>query len=432
MKKHLLLIPFTLLVVSNLMAQEITKQSILNDLKAEALQADNNKDQLLTSTGFNILMQKKSLNYLTGISDLSLAKVYATYGTDNDKLTLGFNIPAKNPSTNRLAFIINPIVEADLKNNFSILYKDKKAKNNVRAGLKATYLFPFSTMNFVPAEDKKAYKVLRAKKFAAIEARLNSESNNETSVTLLDGSDVKPDVKSSTIGEMKEKERQAFEEMGNAETDYLEKEKSYTWLQTAWISAWGFLPVMEQHKLTSPNNLELFENRKFNLWEINLHGTYLADFANKGTFYLSGWVKNFNNNSANADLMTPVDYGQYSQFPGSNPMNFALLETNKAFIGDYKEFRTTNTNLQLVYMTAFDKILIKPGLSFRYEKNWGDYDPINLRFGLPLSIQGKEKPFNIEVQYRINDISNYKNIADHSPTKIIGVSFGLPITLLYK
>ncbi len=436
----------TILTIVILFATEsfsqVTNQSILDSIKKEIIITDTTSERLLTPTGFNVFIQKKTLNYLTGVSDLSLSKFYSTYTTDDDKLNFGFNIPVINSNSRRLILVINPLLEAEVKKNFATLYKDGEWKNNIRSGLKVTYLFPFSTMNFFGTESendrKDDFKILRTKKYYELERKLREETSAKTTKVALvryptsAPDSVLPTDQPISVRKMKKKRNESFESIGIAEADYLEKERAFTWLKTAWISAWTLFPVTKSERYISPNNTQSFQKTKFDLWDINFQITYLVENKKFGTLYFSPWIKYFQNNSANADLMTPVDYQQYSQFPGANPQNLAILETNKAYIGIYKDFMTTNLNLQLVYITPFQNILIKPGISFRYEINWGDYSPSNLRFGLPLSIQGKDKPINVEFQYRINDINNYKSLAEHKPTKTVGISLGLPISLLYK
>lgn len=430
-----------ILIISFLFLNETFSQSynqvILNELKTDISKTDSDSNKLITNTGFNVFMQRKAMNYLTGISDLSLAKFYSSYSTDNDRLNFGFNIPFSNPYTQRLAFIFNPILEADVKNSFSTLYKDGKWKNNIRGGFKLTYLLPFSTMNFWSNSSKmsrkKDLKILRTNKFNEIDKKMTEEfTTKNTKVTLLDGSTEVPTSNPVTDKAIQKKRNESFEIVGIAEADYLEKERAFTWMQTGWFSAWTMFPITEAEKYISIDNSQPFQSTKFKQWEINFQFTYLLESSKIGSFFISPWLKHFQNNSANADLMTNVDYNKYSQFPGSNPINLALLETNQAYIGSYKEFMTTNFNLQFVYITPLQNTLLKPGFSFRYEKNWGDFSPTNLRFGLPFSIQGKEKPINIEIQYRINDIGNYKSVADHKPTETVGLSLGFPFALFYK
>ncbi|MBS1949590.1 MAG: hypothetical protein JST37_01165 [Bacteroidetes bacterium] len=415
---------------------QITNTTILSDLKSEISTADGSTDMILSNSGFNILMQKKTINYLTGVSDLSLAKFYAAYTTDNDKLNLGFNIPAKNPYTKRLAFIINPIIEADVKSNFATLYKDDKWKNNIRGGLKITYLFPWSTLNFYTGEKTSRVndlKILRTKKYEELKKKLNQEDADKTAqVNLISGSQVTAATPDISQRRYKKKKNETFEEVGKAEAEYIDKEGAYSWLSTGWVSIWGFTPLSKTEQYITPDASQPFTKTKFNLWELNLQANYIFDHSKAGTIYLSTWVKRFQNNSANASLMQNVDYGQYSQLPGANPINLALIETNKAYIGTYSEFMTTNFNFQVAYIVPWRNTLIKPGLSFRYEKNWGDYSPTNLRFGLPFNIQGKDKPINVELQYRLNDINNFKKVATHEVSKSLGISLGFPVALLYK
>lgn len=420
----------------NLAFSQIDNTKILKELKDEIISADQSSDMILSNTGFNILMQRKTINYLTGVSDLSLAKFYAAYTTENDKLNLGFNIPAKNPYTQRLAFIINPIIEADVKSNFATFYKDGEWKNNIRGGLKITYLFPWSTLNFYTNQESARsndLKILRTKKYKEIEKKLAQEDKDKTDKTdLISGVSVTATTPDISQRRWKKKLNDTFEEVGKAEAEYIDKEGAYAWLTTGWVSVWGFTPLSRTEQYITPDVSQPFTKTKFNLWELNFQLNYIFDHSKAGTFYVSTWVKRFQNNSANASLMQNVDYGQYSQLPGANPVNLALIETNKAYIGNYAEFMTTNFNFQIAYLAPWRNTLIKPGLSFRYEKNWGDFSPANIRFGLPFNIQGKDKPINIELQYRLNDISNFKKVADHEVSKSVGISLGFPVALLYK
>lgn len=416
------------LLITIVLRSQITPNSIKYDLEHEIAVVDTDQKKLLTKVGLNVLLQKRVINYLTGVSDLSLAKFYASYTADNDRFNIGFNIPVQKYYSQRISFIINPIIEADVKSNFATLYKDDKWKNNIRGGLKLTWLPGKGKIKFNnDANTLVPLRILRSKKYEAAEKELNAYSTN---VTLADGSVVTPIMPSAK--KLKKKKQELYADLGKAEAEHAEKEGSYTKMRTYWFSLWAYAPLTKTDQYIAKDASQIFTKVQYHLWEVNLQGTYLYERRKYGTVYGSVWVKHYQNNSANASLMTNVDYGQYSQFPGTNPINLALLETSKAYIGDYKEFLTTNLNVQLVYFFPLYNSWIKPGISFRYEKNWGDYSPSDLRFGLPIAIQGKEKPINIELQYRLNDIANYKNDPEHEIKKTIGVSLGFPIALLYK
>lgn len=438
MKTTSLLFLALLASIVQVSAQTITNKTILTGLENELTATENDAGMLISNTGLNVFLQRKTLNYLTGVSDLSLAKFYASLSTESDRLNIGFNIPVKY-SDNSLMLLLNPIIESDIKNGFSTLYKDDEWRGTVRAGMKITYLFPWGTMNFLPEINngvnikKNNLNLLRKKKYDEIAKALKDEDSALiTPVKTFSGTTTTPISDQLTDRQLRVKERKQYEVIGIAEADYIEKHKSYTWMQTSWLAVWGFTPVTEANKYISPNYSTAFAKTKFKLWELNLQYTHLFQNSRLGTFFISPWLKRFQNNSANADLMESVDYGQYSQIPGTAQTNLALIETNSAFVGDYKEFMTTNFNMQAVYIFPLTETLLKPGISVRYEKNWGTYSPENLRFGIPIAIQGKSTPINVEFQYRINDISNYRSVANHSPKETFGVSVGLPFALLYK
>ncbi len=232
--------------------------------------------------------------------------------------------------------------------------------------------------------------------------------------------------------QLRKKERELFEKIGIAEADYMAQERAYSRFRTSWLSIWGFAPLSRSEYYISPGRPQAFAKQRYKLWEANIQYTHLHDWEKAGTFYWSGWIKTAQNNSANAELMTGVDFNQYNSFPvQGDTLNYAQIATNKAFTGAYDEFMTTSLYLQSVYFPPV-QWTIKPGLSIRYEKNWGDWSPVNWRLGIPVTIQGKDKPINIELQYRLSDVGNYRNKEDHKIKRTLGVSLGFPIVLLYK
>jgi len=113
-----------LLLASGISASgQITNKSILLGLETELIATEKKSDMLITPTGLNVFLQRKTLSYLTGVSDLSLAKFYASVSTENEKLNLGFNIAVKYADNS-----LNPVSEADTKNSFSTLNKNDKER----------------------------------------------------------------------------------------------------------------------------------------------------------------------------------------------------------------------------------------------------------------------------------------------------------------
>jgi len=438
-------------------------------------------NKLVSAKGFNLFLQKKMSIYLTGSSEISLSQLYATYSTNNDKLTFGLNFKRISNDDGRLKYLFNPLLETDVKNNFATLYKKEEWQSNIRGGFKFSYFFSSSTINFYgidnPNDQKSKMMKKRNEALIAIsesidKTRINySRSNNpellHNQKKLLENFKKKKEYISNKeqktvddIEEIKiiEKSISRLESLindnANAEVDYkklmeeyedkiadaelaaLYEKNSYTWFQTSWLSVWGFVPLTERKTFVAQNNTQSFVQRKQNLWDANLQWNYLTE-SQKRSFYIAIGYKAFQNNSALADLMTSVDYYQYSQFPNTTVSNLAVLKNYKAFIGDYKDFVTNNLNLQLV-LSLSDKRLkggerfITPGVSARLEQNFGEYSARNLAFGLPLRFKGENKAVNIEPQIRLNNTNNYEDKIDYKVQPTFGVSVGLPFTALFK
>lgn len=134
-----------------------------------------------------------------------------------------------------------------------------------------------------------------------------------------------------------------------------------------------------------------------------------------------------------------MDYYQYYQFPQTSTTvsNLALIENNKAYIGDFKEFVSNNFNIQLVVGGSNTNALGKErlctlGFSIYFEKNLGEYRATNLRIGVPLRFRGSSTPINLEPQMKLNDIDNYSSKSDYKVQPTIGINVGVPIAALFK
>lgn len=462
----------------NAQTKVTTYDELLTKVQDVAVNTDKiPEDILVTGRGFNMFIQKKISTYLTGSSEISLSKLYATYSSESDKLTFGFN-KATFDDNKRLVSLFNPMLETNIKNSFATLYKKGKWQSDIRIGFKYSYLLPFSTINFYGlnnasdqkskmikkrnvatqaildkiAKEKAAYNVAGnatlTKSQAALKAPLVQElqtlqqkvalTSTETSrVAELQAMIGRIDALTAKEPVKYDKKLEEYEdEIAKAEVDALYEKDTYTWSQTSWISFWGFYPLTEKKNYIAETNTQKFAEQKFKPWELNAQFNYLRE-GQIGSAFIAVGYKLFQNNSALADLMTSVDYNQYLQFPGIDTLNAAILETNKAFIGKYKEFVTNNINIQLVLSLPDKKKdggekLITPGISIRFEKNTGDFSANNWRFGLPLRFKGKEKAVNIEPQVRLNNTNNYSNKPDYKVQPVFGINVGLPFTALFK
>lgn len=448
--------------------------NLKKDLKNYVSETDLTfNNSLVTDRAFNLFLQKKTSYYLSGVSEINLSRYYATYSSDNDKFNFGVNFK-NDEKDKKLKWLLTPLLESNIKKNFTTLYKKGEWQSDIRFGAKFT-LFKWGKITYKGMDLKSNQEtnliIVRNLELAKILKKIESdevvrtEKINTSSQQIYSNIEELKKIANSKPDEVYKKTKKYLDSLtrnGNTELDLLInteadklstledyktqistaeverlfKRDSYTCFQNYWFSVWGFVPLTERKTYIAVNNTVNFEKERLKLWELNLQGNGIWESNNKFSLYASlGW-KIFQNNSAIADLMTSVDYYQYSQFPETTKSNLAVLDNNKAYIGEYKEFVTNNFNLQCVLsLSNTDKNgkekLVTPGISAYIEKNVGDFSATNLRFGVPLRFRGKSTPINIEPQIILKDITNYSNKEEkEKPT--IGINVGIPFTALFK
>lgn len=452
--------------------------------------------RLVSGQGFNVFMQRKISYYLTGSSEISISKAFATYSSEDDKLTFGINIKDIRKDR-RLRSLFNPLLEAGIKEGFSTFYKKGEWQSDIRMGFKYVYFSGNSTINFYGMEHlknqqsemirkrgEKGQEILKKIKkdreawLEAPDSLIIKSRDSLTAIYTKEREQTEIAIKKLNENNLTKKQRKKKEklqkdlkdfnaviaaarvltvkdstdlikniraqldeykqEIAEMEADALYKEHLYTWSRTSWVAIWGFYPLTESEHYMATDQTTPFANKLFNPWEINLQANSLWDNS-YGALYLALGGKVFQNNSALADLMNSVDYNQYVQFPGTDTLNSAIIESDKAFMGAYKEFTSTNLNIQVVLSLSDEKKeggarFCTPALSIRFEQNFGDYSATNLRFGIPLKFRGedKDKAVNVEPQIRLNDVANYSGKKNYKIQPIIGISVGLPFAALFK
>lgn len=468
------------------------KKNLENYVNTTDLKFEN---QLVSDEAYNLFQQKKTSYYLTGASEVSLSKVYATYSSEQDKFNFGVNfkvgykekdLDKADRSKNQLQWLFTPLMESNIKKSFTTLYEKGKWNSDIRVGGKINYFFKGKlnypgmdisnkdqTGNIIYSHQETNLIIIRNLKLAKILKSIDSlemvKAESEKSAQSVVGQRLEslkkiasnnPEddryVRTKSYLEMitsnenmvlnqlidknldKPKSLDDYKnQIADAEVNELYKANSYNCFRNYWISIWGFYPITEEDTYISTGTSQNFTAQKLKLWEVNAQGNMIFEKNNKFSFYGALGFKVFSNNSAISNSMTLVDYYQYEQYAPTAYNNLAVIENNKAYIGTFEEFTTTNMNLLLVLSlpntnSAGKERFLTPGISLFTEKNIGQFHAMNLRVGIPLRFRGKSTPINIEPQIILRDINNYSKKTDYSLKPVIGINVGLPFTALYK
>jgi len=114
---------------------------------------------------------------------------------------------------------------------------------------------------------------------------------------------------------------------------------------------------------------------------------------------------------------------------GRDTLHLAELESDKAYIGNYETYITPSLKGRLVYFPPDSHV----GVSFLLEQNFGSYNLLNGRLGIPVVlINSKKLPAaNFEFYVLFFDMSNkIVSSKKYGNTTSIGLHIGIPFSRL--
>ncbi|WP_282123597.1 hypothetical protein [Algibacter mikhailovii] len=192
-----------------------------------------------------------------------------------------------------------------------------------------------------------------------------------------------------------DKYEEIYSKMAEEEIAFIRKEKLYNFLWDHYVTFEALLPVTERsYNLLPDVNQSSATTETFMPWKTLLGYTSFWKRGNEQIIYLSAFGSVFNNNNAEIEKLDKFNLQQPN---ASN--NDVIEKTTEVFIGDFEQFVTTNIKIEgVTYFLRKGSI----GLSGALEQNFGEYDALNWKLGVPFSLKDKKgKPtVNFELQWK--------------------------------
>ncbi|MBD0833363.1 hypothetical protein [Aestuariibaculum sediminum] len=353
----------------------------------------------------NLLFAEKIATAFNTSGDLSLQEAYFNLDTTDDEFSFGYNFD------NRGGEVLNPLcwvasIGAKIKesNGFAnIADGGDLFEDNIGVNIKFTKI----------GSGRIGWGTSGSAK--AVSHRENIEANREFLYYTYDekvkkyGRDELPSIKeknnaiytpvnaaSETKESMKDKMDEFYEEMIREELKYVDDNKLYTFMFNWWATIEGYLPVGDKKYDITPilsNN----EATKVQYYAFNTNASYnfyVQKPSGVSLFgKLIGGVKGNSNIEVNGDKAKSFQ-SIYVEDGISN-----LTEPVSAIeVDEYKRFVTTSLKAEVALFFVDNKVGFSPAI----EKNFGTYDAVNWKLGVPLSLKNKkgESKVNIELQWK--------------------------------
>jgi hypothetical protein len=202
---------------------------------------------------------------------------------------------------------------------------------------------------------------------------------------------------------------------------------NYRVVAAHWTSISLYLPLIREKFEVAPSFAGSFAGRHAYPLRFNVSHTRLWENSRYGRFFLVLSGEIFWNNSKESHALSKTSFADYKEMGGSDTLHAGQMASDEVYIGDYENFFTPLLKGQFIYIPRNSHV----GVSFLLEQNFGLYNALNARLGVPIVLINKkaEPAINFEVQVRYFDIGNKispgKGLTDKTS---IGVSVGVPFS----
>ena len=410
----------------------------------------NEEDTVLISyPALNVFMARKVNTYLVGSSDLSLNRSYFILNPTEGRLFLGHNFakdPSKELRRTRSVFTIG--LKADVEKGVASFFSgaSDELSSNLGAAIKLTLLgrgkIYFDTSGYQIQRKRlkelnlvdTARIVFSQKKVAAFNRR---EFRHELLNKMADDS-ISFEKKMSSIGDRSyaTAKRGKFYGQKNdeykslyitKEADALDAEEYYDAFYNHWVSLDFYVPFTGStytvaEAFSSPIHTREIYNFEGSLLWSHIYEKRTVRFL--GSLSVGGKLLN-NINTAQLDAFSIADY---LQLGGIDTLKLARLDDKDVYVGPYESHFTPFAQLHIVSFFIAKKNL---GLSLQVERFWGNYNPLNLKIGIPFVQEGKDGKTSVafEVQFKWEDLNDqiFPNKVAHEKFTT-GLSVGVPLT----
>ncbi len=362
----------------------------------------------------NILFASEVSSYVGDSKDLTLQQAYAILKTSDNTLFLGGSFDFRGEDkTTKLSHLLTTGIKAKVKDGFANFFKNGDLQNDMGINLK----YHFIGRGIIYFDDKeeeiKNYreKILMSKYQEKVEEYAKNVYPKEKEV--IDSSFSNNQQKNERIQSLlSKKAAEIYEDLVEEEIKHIRKFKIYNMLWDWWFSSEVFLPVSKsEYNIIGDISTTDIQPESYFPWKIIAGGTSYWKWSNGKSLYISGFGEVKNNNNIETEILNEYE------LPVASPVNPDLIEdTEIVYVGDFNSFVTSTLNAEIVSFLFSEG---RFGLSAGIEKNFGEYNALNWKLGIPFSLRDKEgKPtVNFELQWKEVNKNHFVGLS-------IGFTFG--------
>lgn len=365
------------------------------------------KFEILYSGKFlNQLFAKKLATAFNSSNDLSLQKAFFNLDASEKSISFGYNLDNRaGDPLKQLKYLFSIGTKIVASNSFgTIATGGDLEENNIGLNLRFSYVnngrigWLISKRNKDYLTQKEKIKINREFLLANYNNKI-IEFNKKDLPKIIEQNKAiyKEDEAIKNIKtELKKKSDELLYEMINEEIEYVEGNKLFTSIYNSWFTFESYIPLGDVEyditPITSDNKASHAQYYGFNT---NLSFNWYKQKTNWFSYFgkLIGTVKG--NSSINVDGLSAKEFQSLVTLNDVTTLTAPVKAIDVQ--GDYSRFITSSLKIEAAFFVN-NTIGISPAI----EKNFGKYDAVNWKIGIPFSVKDKkgEPTVNFELQWK--------------------------------
>ena len=352
-------------------------------------EANKPSGKLFNNDMLNVFFAKKITTAFGGSDDPSMQKFYASLDADENSLSLGANIDTRGGNNlNRLSLLFSGGLKMKAKDKFTTLYEDGEfQEGNVGATLKLTYFF----LGTITTRDQDRVDVIANRGLLYAKYDRKAAEHNADYETLSES-----ERNSLTAADFTMQERKDYKALAEEEADYVIENKLYGSARSYWVSLQAYLPFgKNQYMITSDIATVPLNEENFYAFDTSVTFTGMLEFPRFISMYGTLKFNVKNNNNIKVDGLESQPFQTTVAGAGGTTV---ITDSTDGYETNFTEFITPSINIEPAFFFFNNTVGFSPMLEF----NFGKYDKINWKLGIPFSFKDRkgEKAVNFEVQWK--------------------------------
>lgn len=401
------------------------------------------------SSGFAAAVSNRAMNvfladktgYVGESTDLSFYTNYVTLNSSEGKLTINHNFQNENGADKPIRKLLSIGVSANIANSFGAAILDRQFENELGFTVNYKWIgkvktrFARCAQSLSSSYQKLAMDVLRTAIVYSLAIEINKkETDFKIATNAIDSTDVPEQNINKARALMLQNFYEALEmdaekKFAEQQAQTLTKTKNFKLITTSWSSLAAYLPLAFPKYNVAKSLTDILQQKHSYPLELMFSHTRFCESSKAGRLFFTLGTKLLFNNSKLSYALDIINAKEYKNLGGTDTLHLAKLKNNNAYIGLYETFATLSLKARLVYFPTGSHF----GISFLAEQNFGRYNLLNGRLGIPIVlINSKKTPaVNFEIYVLFFDMNNKIKQAQKFGNKTaIGVDVGIPFSRL--